>query len=63
MTWEELGRELDARRGTLTNKEIFALLSRVPPLMPPGWSSADDIREARGPLPGDDPDFHNADRR
>ena len=63
MTWQELGRELEARRGTLTNEEIFALLRRVPPLMPPGWSSADDIRELRGPLPDDDPDFTDAHRR
>ena len=62
MTIRDVARELEARRGTLTNEEIFALLRRAPPLMPPGSSSADDIRELRGPLPEDDPDFHNVDR-
>ena len=33
--------------------------SRLMPKMPPGWSSADDIREFRGPLPGDDPLFRD----
>jgi hypothetical protein len=63
LTWQDLARELDARSSPWTNEELFALLRRVPPLMPPGWSSADDIRELRGPLPEDDPDFPNVDRR
>lgn len=62
MTRQDVARELEARRGTLSNEEIFALLRRMPPMVPPGWSSADIIRELRGPLPEDDPDFHNVDR-
>lgn len=59
---EEVLRELEARRGTLTNGEIFDLLARIP-RRPDNWSSADVIRELRGPLPEDDPDFKNVDRR
>jgi len=59
LTAEELLHELEARRGTLTNAEIFALLARLPkrPPPPPGLSSAEIIRELRGPLPEDDPEF------
>lgn len=43
----------------LSGEEWFAIVSRLPKLgtMPAGWSSADDIREFRGPLPEDDPDY------
>jgi hypothetical protein len=41
----------------LTFDEWLALRRRLPKIeMPEGWSSADDIRELRGPLPEDDPD-------
>jgi hypothetical protein len=49
-------RELEARRGTLSNEEVFALLRRLP-RRPASLTSADIIREHRGPLPEDDPDF------
>ena len=43
----------------LTAEEFLAFVSRMPK-MPEGWTSADDIREMRGPLPEDDPEFqHN----
>lgn len=43
----------------LSTAEWFELAKRLPRLgnMPEGWTSADDIREFRGPLPEDDPDF------
>jgi hypothetical protein len=59
---EEVRRELQARRGTLSNEEVFALLQKLPP-RPASWTSADVIRELRGPLPADDPDFADVDRR
>lgn len=40
----------------LTMDEIAALVHRLPG-RPKSWTSADVIREARGPLPEDDPDF------
>ena len=40
----------------LSNQEVFALLSKLPP-RPRDWTSADVIREMRGPLPEDDPLF------
>ena len=40
----------------LTMDEIAALVHRLPD-RPRSWTSADVIREARGPLPEDDPDF------
>jgi hypothetical protein len=44
-------------KGTiLTMDEIAALVARLPG-RPKTWTSADVIREARGPLPEDDPDF------
>lgn len=46
----------------LTNEELFALIQRLPPMYD-GFSSADVIRELRGPLPEDDPDFPLDDRR
>jgi hypothetical protein len=58
----EVRRELQAGRGKLTNAEIFDLLARIP-RNPNVGSSADIIRELRGPLPDDDPDFKNVDRR
>jgi hypothetical protein len=61
-TMKELLRELEARKGTLTNEDVFGLLRRLP-RRPSSWSAADDIRELRGPLPEDDPDFVNVDRR
>lgn len=52
---EELLRELDAiPPGTmLTDEQVLAFTRRMPPL-PADFTSADVIREARGPLPGDD---------
>lgn len=45
----------------LQGEELLYFLDRMPG-MPEGWSSAEDIRDFRGPLPEDDPDFSN-DRR
>lgn len=43
---------------SLSGEEVVAYLRRLPkPKLPEGWTSADDIRELRGPLPEDDPDF------
>ncbi|HYC93833.1 MAG TPA: hypothetical protein VEO54_31820 [Thermoanaerobaculia bacterium] len=44
---------------TLSSREWYDIVKRLPKLgtMPEGWSSAEDIREMRGPLPEDDPDF------
>ncbi len=41
----------------LSGEEWLALAKRLPKLgnLPEGWTSADDIREFRGPLPEDDP--------
>ena len=41
----------------LTGEEWLALAKRLPKLadLPEDWTSADDIRELRGPLPDDDP--------
>lgn len=41
----------------LSDEEWLALAKRLPKLgdLPEGWTSADDIREFRGPLPEDDP--------
>jgi hypothetical protein len=51
-------RDLRSRpKGTiLTMDEIAELVARLPG-RPKTWTSADVIREARGPLPEDDPDF------
>jgi hypothetical protein len=44
--------------GSLSGEEWLSYLRRLPkPDLPEGWTSADDIRELRGPLPEDDPDF------
>lgn len=40
----------------LTGPELAAIL-RMLPGMPEGWTSADYIRELRGPLPEDDPEY------
>jgi hypothetical protein len=55
---EEVLRELRARpQGKkLTGDELMALISKMPG-MPEGWTSADDIRDLRGPLPEDDPEY------
>lgn len=43
----------------LSGKEWYEIVKRLPRLgtMPEGWSSAEDIREMRGPLPEDDPEY------
>jgi hypothetical protein len=48
--------ELEERRGTVSPEEMFALLQRLPRL-PSNATSAQIIRDLRGPLPEDDPDF------
>lgn len=57
----EVMRELEALPPgkKLTSEEWLALAQKLPKLgnMPEGWTSADDIREFRGPLPEDDPDY------
>jgi hypothetical protein len=59
----EVLRELNAQPPgqLLTRQELVALLRRMPG-MPEGWSSAEYIRELRGPLPEDDPDCSRDDR-
>jgi hypothetical protein len=54
----ELQRELDALPPghMLTPDEFLYFVSKMPK-MPEGWSSADDIRDFRGPLPEDDPEY------
>jgi hypothetical protein len=53
---EQARRELEARPpGTpLSWDEAMSYVRRLGLKMPEGWSSADIIREYRGPLPGDD---------
>lgn len=58
----DVRRQLQEGRGKLTNAEVFGLLDRLPE-RPPSFTSADVIRELRGPLPEDDPDFADVDRR
>lgn len=41
----------------LTFAEWLEYAKRMPQLVPDGWTSADDIRELRGPLPEDDPEY------
>jgi hypothetical protein len=53
---QEVFQELEARRGTLTIDELFDLIRRIP-RNPNLGSSADIIRELRGPLPADDPEY------
>ena len=44
--------------GSLKGEELLSYLQRLPkPNLPEGWTSAEDIRELRGPLPDDDPEF------
>lgn len=47
---------------TLPMSEISRLIRKMP-RRPRTWSSADDIRELRGPLPEDDPNFELVDGR
>ncbi|HET8775864.1 MAG TPA: hypothetical protein VFP80_18850 [Thermoanaerobaculia bacterium] len=43
---------------SLSGEELMSYIRRLPkPDLPEGWTSADDIRELRGPLPEDDPVF------
>lgn len=60
----EVLREYRERRkdGRLTPDEMMELISKMPG-MPDGWTSADYIRELRGPLPEDDPEFQEFIRR
>jgi hypothetical protein len=52
----EFVRTLDARGPDYKmTPDEFVEFSRLMPKMPAGWTSADDIRELRGPLPEDDP--------
>jgi hypothetical protein len=55
---EQILKDLRARPEgkPLTGEELISFVSRMPG-MPEGWSSAESIRELRGPLPEDDPDF------
>jgi len=50
----EVLRDLEARPAgqKLTWDELIGFIRRLPK-MPEGWTSADDIRELRGPLPED----------
>ena len=42
----------------MSGDEWLSFIQRLPKLnLPDGWTSADDIREFRGPLPEDDPEF------
>lgn len=44
--------------GSLSGEKLLSYVRRLPkPDLPEGWTSADDIRQLRGPLPEDDPDF------
>ncbi|HEX2062067.1 MAG TPA: hypothetical protein VHK90_15095 [Thermoanaerobaculia bacterium] len=54
----QMKRELDAlpEGHMLTPDELLYFVSKMPK-MPEGWSSADDIRDFRGPLPEDDPEY------
>jgi len=57
---QEIIAELEAMPpNSLRGEALLAMAKRIPKLgnMPEGWTSADDIREFRGPLPEDDPDF------
>ena len=57
---KELLRDLDALPPgyKMSGEEWLAYVRRLPkPDLPEGWTSADDIRELRGPLPEDDPAF------
>jgi hypothetical protein len=42
----------------LRGEELMSFIRRLPKLdLPDDWTSADDIRELRGPLPEDDPEY------
>ena len=42
----------------LKGEELMSFIRRLPKLdLPDDWTSADDIREFRGPLPEDDPEY------
>jgi hypothetical protein len=49
----------------LKGGELMSFIRRLPKLdLPENWTSADDIRDLRGPLPEDDPeDQHRFGRR
>ncbi|HEX6085928.1 MAG TPA: hypothetical protein VF266_15455 [Thermoanaerobaculia bacterium] len=56
----EIQRDLDALPPghKLTGEELMSFIRRLPKLdLPENWTSADDIRELRGPLPEDDPEY------
>lgn len=56
----EVLRELEALPPgyQMSGEEWLSYIRRLPKLnLPEGWTSADDIREFRGPLPEDDPEF------
>ena len=57
---EELLRDLNALPPghQLRGEELMSFIRRLPKLdLPDDWTSADDIRELRGPLPEDDPEY------
>jgi hypothetical protein len=56
----EILRDLESRPPgkPLTGDELMSFIRRLPKLdLPEGWTSADDIRDFRGPLPEDDPEY------
>jgi hypothetical protein len=56
----EILRDLEARPPgkPLTGDELMSFIRRLPKLdLPDDWTSADDIRDFRGPLPEDDPEY------
>ncbi|HVE70625.1 MAG TPA: hypothetical protein VNI54_04585 [Thermoanaerobaculia bacterium] len=56
----ELLRDLEALPPghQLRGEELMSFIRRLPKLdLPENWTSADDIREFRGPLPEDDPEY------
>ena len=61
---EELLRELRALPpGTvLTKEQVLAYVDRMPPV-PAYFNTSDVIRELRGPLPEDDPEYQRNFRR
>ena len=57
---KELLRDLEALPPghKMSGEEWLSYVRRLPkPDLPEGWTSADDIRELRGPLPEDDPEY------
>ncbi len=61
----DVQRELDALApgATLTDEAFLSLLRRLPKVESVGPSSAEIIRELRGPLPEDDPEYQRNHRR